>query len=198
MNRSRLQRIAARLFLSAGYLTGALGWLWALLVTVPSLIKSGALDSLMATSAPAEPVVATSPIETSPLAWVIIGAVTLVILAITVIILIRIPRTIVHSGEQLVNHTAKVVVPVIAHHKPLPAKRQRMLSRRVVLGLQLILSVVPLLISPFLPPYDELTTQIIMTVAACLTVAATVSFALAWLIEPKRPTSRTRSRASRG
>lgn len=200
MKRSHLQHFTARFFLSIGYLAGTLGWLWVLLVSVPPLIKSGLLDSLVASPAPAEPITASvPPIETSPLAWLIIGAVTLVILIVTIIILIRIPRTIVQSGERLVSHTAEAVVPVIVHHKPIPPKQQLILSRRIMLALQLGLSTLPLLLSLFLPPYEQITTEIIVTISAVLTIAATASFTAAWLIEPKpATTSRTRSRASRG
>jgi hypothetical protein len=87
---------------------------------------------------------------------------------------------------------------VIAHHKPLPAKQRRVLSRRIMLVLQLSLSVIPLFVSVFLPPYDELSSDIIMTVAALLAGVSTAAFILAWSIEPRtKTTSRTRSRASR-
>lgn len=198
MKRARLQHFVARSFLSVGYLSGALGWFWVLLVLVPSLIKNGSLESFVASPSPAEPIVTTPPIETSPLAWAVIGIVTLVILLVTIVILVRIPRGIVHTGERIVNQTAQAVIPVISHHKPLPVKRQRILSRRIMLGLQLGLSVLPLFISLFLPAYDELSTDIIKVVAACLAVVATASFTVAWVLEPKTAISRTRSRASRG
>lgn len=200
MKRSHLQHLTARLFLSLGYLMGTVGWLWVLLVSVPPLIKTGLFDSLVAAPAPIEQIAApASSIETSPVTWAIIGVVTLVILILTVVILIRIPRTIVHGGEQLVSHTTAAVIPVVAHHKPLPAKKRQALSRRIMLALQLGLSIMPLLISLFLPPYGDITTAIIITIAATLAIAAAVSFSLAWVVEPKiTATSRTRSPASRG
>lgn len=199
MTRSSLQRLASKFFLSLGYLAGTFGWLWVLLVALPPLVKSGAIDGLLASPVPTEPVIATPPIETSPLVLLAIGVVTLVILIITVVILLRIPRTIVHSGERIISHTAEAVVPVIAHHKPLPAKERRVLSRRIMLILQLGLSVIPLFVSVLLPPYDELSSDIIMTIAALLAGVSTTAFILAWSIEPKlKTTSRTRSRASRG
>lgn len=199
MKRSVLRSIVARIFLSNGYMAVAFGWLWVLLVIVPSVIKSGALDSLVTDTVPAEPTITAPPIELSPVVWIAVGVVTLIILLITAIILVRIPRTIVHNSEHFVSQTAKAVMPVITHHKPLPVKRQRVLSRRIVLALQLLLSIVPLLISPFLPPYDELSTEIVVAVAAFLAAVATLSFVFAWLIEPKPvTTSRTRSHASRG
>jgi hypothetical protein len=198
MKRSSVQHLAAKFFLSIGYLSGVFGWLWVLLVAVPPLVKSGAIDALLANPAPTQPVIAAPAIETSPIALLVIGVVTLVILIITVIILIRIPRTIVDSGERFVTHAAEAVVPVIAHHKPLPPKQRRVLSRRIMLVLQLCLSVIPLFVSVFLPPYDELSSDIIMTVAALLAGVSTAAFILAWSIEPRtKTTSRTRSRASR-
>lgn len=200
MKRSRLQRLTARLFLSLGYLMGTVGWLWVLLISVPPLIKTGLFDSLVSAPAPLEQVTSpASPLEASPLTWIIIGAVTLIILMLTVVILIRIPRTLVQGGEQLISHTTEAVIPVIVHHKPLPAKQRQALSQRIMLALQLGLSIAPLLISLFLPPYGDITRQIIITIASTLAVAAAVSFIFARLIGPKTAsTSRTRSHGSRG
>ena len=83
----------------------------------------------------------------------------------------------------------------MTHHKRLPAKKRRIVSRRVKLAIQLSLCLLPLAASLFLPPYEEISRQIIIIIAAYLATFGIISFLAAWLLEP---TSRTRSRASRG
>jgi len=197
MSSRTFRTLIANLLLGVAYLAVILNWLWLSVIALPRLIETGKFDLLTKMPEPTPEVVQPDAVGASPLVWLVVGVATLGILIMTVVVLIRLPRFVVQTGQKLVNETAEAVIPAITHHKPLPAKKKRALSRRIMLGIQLTLSVLPLLACLFLPEYQELTRQIILTIAAWLSAIGVVSFVLSWLISPNA-TSRTRSRASRG
>ncbi len=195
---SRTARVLlSNTLLGVSYLAVILNWLWLALIALPRLIETGKFDLLTKVPEPTPEVVQPDAISSSPLMWVVVGIATLGILVMTVVVLIRMPRAIVRTGQKLVNETAEAVIPAVTHHKPLPAKKKLVLSRRIVLLVQLFISIVPLVVCLFLPAYHELTRQIILTIAAWLSAIGVVGFVLSWLISPVA-TSQTRSRASRG
>lgn len=167
-------------------MTCLLQWLWIAIVGVPPLLKTGAFDSFVQTHAP-QPVQPASHTELSPVTTVLVGIFTLIILIITVVIIIRIPRTIAQTGQKIVHQAADTVMPVVTHHKKLPAKKQRQLSGRLVILIQLIATVLPIGICFLLPPVGELTTQIIAIIGLLLGVISLTGFTLAGIINLKLP-----------
>lgn len=197
MSSRLIRRVLSVVLLGVAYIAAVLNWLWLMIAGLPRLIESGKIDLLTAAPQPTPEIVHTDAWASSPLIWLVVGVATLGILIMTVVVLIRLPRTIVETGQKVVDQTAEAILPALTHHKPLPEKKKKLLSRRLVLLIQLSLSLIPLLVCLFLPSYHELTRQIIVTLAAFLCLVSMVGFVLSWLIMPA-VTSRTRSRASRG
>jgi hypothetical protein len=197
MTLTLIRRLFGRAALTAAYMTCLLQWLWLFMVGIPNLVQSGAIDFITAKPELVQ-TPASQPIEMSPLVWVLVGSVTLLLLVVTVIVLIRIPRTIVSTGEKIVHHTTEAIMPAITHHRPLPAKKRLALSARLILTIQLVMVLTPLVISYFLPPYAQITSQIILTLALWLAAISTVGFVVARLLLPPSTTSRIQSHASRG
>lgn len=197
MSKPRVQYTISRIILAAAYLSCVLQWLWVLVLGLPPLIDSGALDMLTTPPPPTPEFTTPESSDPSPMAWVAVVIVTVIMLAVTVFVLIRLPRSIARTGERMLETTTEAVLPVITHHKQLPAKKRVVLSRRIMLSIRLLLTLLPFIISLFLPTPGELTHQIVTTVALWLAIISTVGFIVAWLVEPPA-TSRTRSRASRG
>lgn len=190
--------VAAKTVLGIAYLSLVLQWLWMLTISLPPLIRSGALDSFITAPTLNDTKTTTTPIEMSPLVWLFVGIVTLVVLIMTVVIIIKTPRAIVNTGEKVVTQATNAVVPLVTHHHTLPEAKRRAVSRRVALALRLLVTLIPVIVCFFLPSFDELTQQIIVTIALLLGAVSTIGFVVAWALEPKQTTSRTRSRASRG
>jgi hypothetical protein len=197
MTRAKSRHAASHLFLGIGYFSAVLQWLWVLLVALPPLIRSGAFDALQNTEAPGDVSMTIAPVEATPFLWLMVGLTTLMVLIVTVIVLIRVPRTIVGTSERIVQQATHVVVPTITHHKKLPASKQRAISRKVALSLRLVAAVLPFLICLFLPAYQELSREIILIISLWLAGISIASFGASWVLEV-RPISRTRSPASRG
>ena len=196
MTKKRIRRLFAQLFLAIAYIAVTLQWLWVLTIGLPPLVETGVFDSFSSHRQAEQPVASTAA-GPSPFLAVVAGVITLLFLAITIIVLIKLPKTISHTGETLVHKASEVVIPVITHHKKIPAKKQRVLSQRVMMGAQLTLVVIPLLISFFLPPIQTITSQIITTLAIWLAGISIICFVISWLLQPAA-TSRTRSHVSRG
>ena len=198
MRSATLRRTSASLLAGIAYIACVFQWLWVMMIALPPLVKSGAFDSLMSKGDSA-PVIKAAPIVVTPLVGFIIGAVTVAMIVITVYVLLRLPKTITKTGETIVQHTAHAVMPIVTHHKPLLAKKRRLLSMRLKLIIQLTLTIVPLLISLLLPSFQDISKDIIIFIAALLAAVSLAGFVAAWVLTYNlKPTSRTRSHASHG
>jgi hypothetical protein len=194
VKRVLLRNILARILRGVAYVSTLLQWAWISILLLPPLIASGMLDVLFAPKN-SEKFVQINPIEPSPLVWLFVCVVTAAILILTVFVFIRLPRTIARSGEKIVHQTSEAIIPTLTHHKTLPAKKRRELSRRLMLVIQLTASLLALLITLFTPQYEEITRQIVITLGLLLAGVSLSCFFAAWLIEPQkkaRATSRTR------
>ena len=197
MKLSTIRHITSRLFITTAYFTVILQWLWLAVIVLPPLIESGALD-YFANPVVSTPIVQPDPVKiTGPALWLIAG-VTIFILILTIFVLIKIPKTVLHSGDVIVHRATEVVVPVVTNHKVINEKNRRTISRRVTLAVQLVSSVIPAVVCLFLPAVDGLPKEVITAMALAMAVISLTCFVLAWLLEPSLPTSRTRSHASRG
>lgn len=195
MTNQRIRRFFAQAFLVIAYLLVTLQWLWVFAVGLPPLIDAGMLDTFIPTE-PVETKSVTHPVELSPVIAIVAGAVTLLFLALTIVVLIKLPKTISTTGDKIVQQSTNALIPVITHHKKLPAKKKRLISRRIRKGIQVLLLALPLAISFLIPPAQTITSQMIITLATWLACFSSISFIFSWLFEPN-PTSRTQSRASR-
>lgn len=185
------------MLVSLAYISCLFEWLWAFVIGLPLLLKSGMLDVLSSPSQP-EPVPMPTP-EPSPLVWAFIVVVIVGLFVITLIALLRLPKAISQAGQKIVTHTAEVVIPIVTHHQAAPAKKRFVLTRRITLVIQLSISFLPLLPCWLLPAPDGLTKDVMLITAIALSGFSGLSFWLAWLIAPpKKSTSRTRSHAFRG
>lgn len=197
MKNIRLRHYLGRTLLTIAYMALVFEWLWLVIIGLPPVIESGLFDAL---SMPVESS-QTRPepqSDSSPVMIAAVGAMTVIILIVTTVILVKLPHTIMKGGDVIMTQVAEKTLPVITHHKTLPPKKRRELSRRLRLLFELIVSVIPFALLPFTPAPEGLTQSMVLTVGGFLGGIALVSFATAWLAEPKVSTSRTRSRASRG
>ena len=195
---TRARSLASTSLRAIAYLLGVFEWLWVLVIALPPIIGSEAFQTLIVPPAVSEPV-RSAPSEPSVFTWIFVGIVTTIVFVMTIIILIRLPKTVLKAGEKTVHTTSKSVLPLITHHHPVSAKRRRTLTLRINLLVQLLLVTIPVLISPFLPPFDRLSSDIIVVSTLCLAITGGVLFVLSWIIDPtKNTTSRIRPRVSRG
>ena len=196
MTKKRIRGVFSQTFLALAYMAVTLQWLWVLTIGLPPLIETGIFESFSPPKQTEQPV-APEMNGLSPILAVVAGIITLVFLSITIIVLIKLPKTISNTGSTLVHKATEAVIPVITHHQKIPAKKKRELSHRIMIVFQLALVAIPLTASFFLPPLQTITSQIITTLAIWLAAFSLICFIASWLLQP-RTTSRTQSRVSRG
>lgn len=190
MNLHSIMRTVASILLGIAYISCLLQWLWIAIVAVPPLVKTGAFDSFVQQTPPPKPVQQPVHQGTTPIGTLFVGIVTLLILIITVVVIIRLPKNIAKTGEKIVHQATDTVIPAVTHHKKLPEKKRKQLSGRIALLLQLVASLLPIGICLLLPSIGSLTTQIIVIVGIFFGIISLTSFTLAALIDLKFPTTR--------
>ena len=122
-----------------------------------------------------------------------VGIVTLVMIVVTIVILIKLPKAVVDTGQTITQATTKAVVPVVLHHKKVSAKKQRIISRRVMLAVQIGLSVIPAIVVVLIPVPKELPADGLRLVTLILLTVSLPGFLAGWLIEPPASTKKRKT-----
>jgi hypothetical protein len=95
----------------------------------------------------------TQPVQTMqftmpPVAALVIGGiVTVLVMALTVYILLKVPAAVAQKGQKLTQTPANALVPIVTHHKKISAKKRLQISARLVVMAKLLLIATPLLLS---------------------------------------------------
>ena len=150
--KNNIKKGVANLFGAFGYLACSMQWLWAVALNF-SLVKSLALFVNPNTTNPvAEPtVVAVSSGNSAPnVLLIFIGIIFVVIMvALTIFILIKMPSTIVNTGKKVVHGAAENVTPLIlrAQHKKDNKQNRKKLSSTLIIILKIILVIIPLILA---------------------------------------------------
>lgn len=172
--------IVANAFGTLGYISIIFQWLWSFLILVyPVLIAQP--DFLFPADQPTF-VQDNTAVAASPLVVAIALAATVVIMAITAVVLFRLPKTIGKKGAHITKSAASTVIPVVTHHKKLSKKKRIQLSYQIILGIKLLLIVAPLFALPFAQPIEQIGTEVIWAMALFCATCSTSYFLLQQII----------------
>ena len=172
-----------------GYVSCTLQWLWAGVIGLPPLLESGSLDAFTKPVYSDSPIFISSSFGTSPLMVAIIGFITICMLALTIYILVHLPKAVAKAGETIIQTAAENVLPVVTHHHKLPAKKKRMLTKRLVFYLQLTAVILPLAITLLLPSIASLPHDIVAFIAGWLAMFSIVFFSSSYLFSSHKKTT---------
>lgn len=179
MEKTLRRVVLANTFGTLGYLSVVFQWMWALLLFSSPLLAGSNATILQ----PQQPVV-TQPAnispEMTPLLGAIAGIVTIFILVLTIITIIRLPKSFGKKAAITSKTTARAILPIVTHHKKVTKKQRVVLSYKIILCLKSAAIVFPLISLCFLPAIADLDPAIIWTIglfaaAASLTYFATQS-----------------------
>jgi hypothetical protein len=138
------KRNVANFFGAFGYLFCFLQWLWVVLLYF-SVIQSVIL--LVTPSADSHVEQTSAPIITLPssLSMVILAVTVAVMIAVTVYAFIKIPTSIVKTGNKVVHKTAETMTPLVvkAQHKKDTKKFRDKITAELILIIKLLLIVIP-------------------------------------------------------
>ena len=146
-----------------GYISGILQWAWTLIVLCYPLITADR-SVFLPEPVPHTPTPTTEFGFLSPVVIFIAIAFTLLVLLMTVIVIVRLPKTIGISGAKTTQTVAKAIVPTITHQKHIPKKRYITLTYRIVVGLKYFLTLLPLSLLLFAPTITNLPANVITAV----------------------------------
>lgn len=121
-----------------GYLLIIAQWLWLIMLLMPWLLS---LDTIVQTTAP----VRETTLQPNPSSsWLGLGIlITIIVFAITLYLLSKLPRTVTKHSAHVVHTTTEAVVPILLPKKKVSKKQRAELSAHVVFGLKILLTIVP-------------------------------------------------------
>jgi len=133
-------------FGSLGYLACLLQWLWAVIL-YSDILKS--IASSFQSNAETAPVVDHSTVGfvAPSLPVIIFGAVVvLVMIALTIWVIVKVPSEIAKASKKVVGETAERVAPFVLkfQHKKITEKNRKKLTPRIIILIKLILLVLPI------------------------------------------------------
>lgn len=170
-------KTTANVFGTLGYFSLILQWTWTLLLACYPLLSAD--HGFLLPPAPPTPFEPTNTaITTSPITAVVAIAVTAFVLVMTAVVITRLPKQIGRRGAQLTHKTADKVVPIVTKHKPLPAKKRRKLSYRIILTAKTLFIVLPVIGLIWAKAPYPLTNAIVWTIGAYCAGWSVIYFAI--------------------
>jgi hypothetical protein len=175
----------ANTFGSFGYLFDFLQWIWVGALYL-SVIQS--LSSIISSSGgeDVERPIGLSLTLPSPLTTVMVGAIVVVMLAITVYAFVSLPRSIVRASNKMVHKTARTMAPVVmkAQHKQDTKRNRIKITVKLVVALKVLLTLIPLLLTVASRLLEEqsIDYSIAMIVGCGLACLGAVCFAIEYLL----------------
>lgn len=168
MHRTPSRRLIAVNILGAlGYLSLLIEWAWVALVFVYPLAEKGQFSWFMPSS-PVSPIPPPAPIEMTPLTVVAVSIIVALCLVATIYALVKLPGSIGRTGARVTHMSAKAIIPRLTGHKKIPRSRLRRLSFRVIVAIKLLLIIIPLLITLFIPEISVLPRDVIWVIMVFL------------------------------
>lgn len=162
-NRRQTSATAANVFGTLGYLSVLLQWTWTLLLLCYPFLMAD--HSFLLPDAPAEPFHPTNDaVTSSPITAVVAIAVTAFVLVTTVIVIARLPKQIGKRGAKLTHQTADTIIPIVTKHKPLPQKKRRVLSYRIILVAKIVFIILPVIGLIWVRPPSPLTNAVVWAI----------------------------------
>lgn len=144
---SKIKRVTANTFGALGYLFSTLQWFWVVMLYFSVLQAAVLFVSPSATPTP-QPQHATITLP-GPVTTIILVVITLIMTALTLYALVKLPMNIVKTSSKAVHQASHAVTPVVLQmqHKKDTKKARKKLSTRVIVWLKLSLVALPILLA---------------------------------------------------
>jgi hypothetical protein len=176
-NKRQTSATVANVFGTLGYLSVLLQWTWVLLLLCYPLLT--AEHSFLLPNAPTEPFHPTNDaVTSSPITAIVAIAVTAFVLVMTVIVIARLPKQIGKRGAKLTHQTADTIIPIVTKHKPLPQKKRRVLSYRIILVAKIVFIILPVIGLIWVRPPYPLTGAVVWAIGLYCACWSIVYFAI--------------------
>lgn len=140
---SNRKRKLTNLFGGLGYLSVLFQWLFVAVLVLPVFLESETYVNILEPTTPVEQPVSEPAVLTGGI-WVFVTfAIALVFIALTVILLLKIPASIAKTGHDITEKSAKSITPIVIKNRKLKPSEQTKLTARLVKLIKLLLVTVP-------------------------------------------------------
>ena len=146
----------ANAFATLGYISIFFQWTWTLLLFIYPIITENPELLLPQHDAASSGGAFEFDSAFAPLATIIAIVVTVAIIALTAVVLVRLPKTVGKKAAEVTRATASTVLPAITRHKKITKKKRERLSYQIVLGIKCILIILPIASLVFVQPIEQL------------------------------------------
>ena len=163
-----------------GYTSCLLQWLWAGVLLLPLVLRNENVKLFIMPKPSENPQRVVPSFDESSIALTVIAViVTVIVMGLTLFVLLRLPIKFITASKRAVDTTAKAALPIVTHHKPLPAKKKQVISLQLRMYVKLLLCVIPvgLLAITFVVDVD-LDRAIVVVVGLFLAIGSLVWFGL--------------------
>lgn len=162
-----------------GYVSCILQWLWAGIIYVPWLLSNDTFKQFILPNKTAQSAPEFHFALPSGVAIVIATISTVVVIAITLFVLVKVPSSVARGGKKVTQTSANALLPVITHHKKVSAKKRRILNNTLIKSTKAAIVLLPVLFSfgAYILPVP-LQAEIIVVIAAALALGSILWFAL--------------------
>jgi len=142
------KRGIANFFGALGYFFGFLQWFWAVLLYF-SVIQSVTLFVSPNADKPVAPPAVPAFTLPNSVEMVILGVTVVVMVIVNIYALIKIPVSIVKTGNRVVHETAQTITPMVmkAQHKKDTKKFRDKLTTRLIFAIKLLLIIIPVILT---------------------------------------------------
>lgn len=138
-----------------GYLSLVLQWMWSLVIAAYPIISGEAGSFLFPERRTSNP----TPIDAgifTPVVFTVAAIVTVLVLALTIVVVARLPKAIANAGSKATKAAASAAIPLATHHTRTTKKQRLQLSFNFVIIIKLLLIVMPLVILVIAKPIEQL------------------------------------------
>lgn len=173
------------LFGGLGYICCATQWLWALLLYFSYIRRIISLVTPIANVKPVEVVpVIIQPVN--PLTFVVGSIILIIMIAITIFVIIKMPSIIAKTGQKIVHKSTENVIPIILNmqNKKETKRNKIKLSFGLILIFKILLIIIPVILtytSQFIKD-STFDFYIAMYVSTFLLIISTVLFGIQYLL----------------
>lgn len=179
------QRLLIQTLGVLGYISCIFQWLWTIVIFLPSLLENETLKILLlppdTSQMPDEAPTLTQ--EPSLFFTIIAIIVTLLVIAVSVYVLLRLPIAIAKAGKTTTTRAARTIVPLVTHHKPLAPKKEKLLTARIIRWLKFIACIMPMLLLSFVLLIDtSLPKNLVVLIGGVLALTSIFWFGLEYLL----------------
>lgn len=178
--RKRLKITLLQVIAVCAYLACLLQWAFVTIIVAVPFAQSGQLQSWGSSDThPSQSLSIPAGGVPSWVAIVFTVAIAIIVIAVTLISLARLPKAIGVTAQKTTRRAAELVVPAITHKRKISPKKRSLLTARIIFDLKLALLVIPVMVVWFAPiPQAIGSRELILFIVALLAGWALILFCL--------------------